>query len=308
MKTPVFLVSTFLIIAQPFGLLAIPENKIKEIIEGAESFENLFWAGSTTTLFLTKEKREKFTGWAKAYYKFKDKKTNPSKIRKISKYIEGRPVESIVWKPNGKRCSKTNLKDGKGKEFHWHLNGRKREESNYRNGLANGIFSLWYPNGQLEENGTYVNGNLDGQVFYYKPTGEKLSEALFQDGSPSNGGVVFWLKDIGKVMFTFEDGLKHGPWEKWDNSWKTLSRGVMNKGEPVGPTTYFTYHKNGTKESESDLLKDKYHGNFKKWNPAGKILMEGQFKNGLKDGQWKLFLSTGTKTVIFEKGEIKNSE
>ena len=176
--------------------------------------------GSTTTLFLTKEKREKFTGWAKAYYKFKDKKTNPSKIRKISKYIEGRPVESIVWKPNGKRCSKTNLKDGKGKEFHWHLNGRKREESNYRNGLANGIFSLWYPNGQLEENGTYVNGNLDGQVFYYKPTGEKLSEALFQDGSPSNGGVVFWLKDLGKVMFTFEDGLKHGPWEKWDNSGK----------------------------------------------------------------------------------------
>ena len=86
-----------------------------------------FWAGSTTTLFLTKEKREKFTGWAKAYYKFKDKKTNPSKIRKISKYNEGRPVESIVWKPNGKRCSKTNLKDGKGKEFHWHLNGRKRK-------------------------------------------------------------------------------------------------------------------------------------------------------------------------------------
>ena len=73
--------------------------------------------------------------------------------------------------------------------------------------------------------------------------------------------------------------------------------------EPVGPTTYFTYHKNGTKESESDLLKDKLHGNFKKWNPAGKILMEGQFKNGLKDGQWKLFLSAGTKTVIFEKKE-----
>ena len=44
MKTPVFLVFTFLIIAKPFGLLAIPENKIKEIIEGAESFENLFWA------------------------------------------------------------------------------------------------------------------------------------------------------------------------------------------------------------------------------------------------------------------------
>ena len=56
MKTPVFLVFTFLIITKPFGLLAIPENKIKEIIEDAESFENLFWAGSTTTLFLTKEK------------------------------------------------------------------------------------------------------------------------------------------------------------------------------------------------------------------------------------------------------------
>ena len=31
-------------------------------------------------------------------------------------------------------------------------------------------------------------------------------------------------------------------------------------------------------------------------------------KDGLKDGQWKLFLSTGIETVIFEKGEIKNSE
>ena len=134
-----------------------------------------------------------------------------------------------------------------------------------------------------------------------------LSEALFKDGSVSNGGVVFWLKDIGKIMFTFEDGLKHGPWEEWDKSWKTLSRGLMNKGEPAGPTTYFTYHKNGRKESQS-VLNDKLHGTFKKWNPAGEILMKGQIKDGLKDGQWKLFLSTGIETVIFEKGEIKNSE
>ena len=52
MKTPVFLVSTFLIIAQPFGLLAIPENKIKEIIEGAESFENLFLGGKHNHIIL----------------------------------------------------------------------------------------------------------------------------------------------------------------------------------------------------------------------------------------------------------------
>jgi antitoxin component YwqK of YwqJK toxin-antitoxin module len=280
-----------------FNLFGLTAQEIDSKIKEAKSFNDFFWVGNESTLFLKSDKKETFTGWAKAYYPTHNKK---KQIRKITNYQKGRPFETIVWKPNGSRCKQTNLKDGNGQELHWHTNGKKRENSNYKNGLANGKFTLWYPNGQVEEKGEYLDGSLSGKVSHFDPKGKLVAEGTYKEGYPQEGTSVQFLGFRGKIKYTYEKGIKHGPWIWWNTKWRVQVEGIMHQGKPKGATTYFTYHKNGKKQTETNIVKGKDHGPFRKWDSSGKILIEGEFKNGLKHGDWKM----GPVKITYENDKI----
>lgn len=217
-----------------FNLFGLSESEIDYKIEGAKLFNDFFWVGNESTLFLKSDKKETFTGWAKAYYPTQNKK---KQIRKITNYQKGRPIETVVWKPDGTRCEQTNLKDGNGQELHWHTNGKKRENSNYKNGLANGKFTLWYPNGQVEEEGEYLDGSLDGKVSHFDPKGKLVAEGIYKEGYPYEGTSVQFLGFRGKIMYTYEKGIKQGPWVWWDTKWRVQVEGIMHKGKLKGAIT-----------------------------------------------------------------------
>ena len=232
MKKIVFLCLTSILTT--FPLLSRTDSEIKKIVKEAKSFDDFVWVGNESTLFLKADKKETFTGWAKAYYPTRNKK---KQIRKITNYQKGRPVETVVWKPDGTRCKQTNLKDGNGQELHWHTNGKKRENSNYRNGLANGKFTLWYPNGQVEEEGAYLDGSLSGKVSHFDPEGKLIAEGIYKEGYPYEGKSVQFLGFRGKIMYTYEKGIKQGPWVWWDTNWKVQVEGIMHKGKLKGAIT-----------------------------------------------------------------------
>jgi antitoxin component YwqK of YwqJK toxin-antitoxin module len=217
-----------------FNLFGLTAQEIDSKIKEAKSFNDFFWVGNESTLFLKSDKKETFTGWAKAYYPTHNKK---KQIRKITNYQKGRPFETIVWKPNGSRCKQTNLKDGNGQELHWHTNGKKRENSNYKNGLANGKFTLWYPNGQVEEKGEYLDGSLSGKVSHFDPKGKLVAEGTYKEGYPQEGTSVQFLGFRGKIKYTYEKGIKQGPWVWWDTKWRVQVEGIMHQGKPKGAIT-----------------------------------------------------------------------
>lgn len=287
----------FICFLASFNLFGLSKSEIDSKIKEAKSFDDFFWMGNESTLFLKADKKETFSGWAKAYYPTQTKK---KQIRKITNYLNGRPIETIVWKPNGDRCKQTNLKDGKGQELHWHTNGKKRENSIFNNGLANGKFTLWYPNGQVEEKGEYLDGSLNGTVSHFDPKGKLIAEGIYKKGYPQEGTSVQYLGNRGKTKYTYEKGVKQGPWIWWNTNWRVLVKGSMHEDKPKGATTYFTYHKNGKKQTETNIVEKKKHGAFKKWDSSGRILVEGEFKNGFKHGNWKV----GSVKINFENDKI----
>ena len=70
-----------------FNLFGLTAQEIDSKIKEAKSFNDFFWVGNESTLFLKSDKKETFTGWAKAYYPTHNKK---KQSRKITNYQKGR--------------------------------------------------------------------------------------------------------------------------------------------------------------------------------------------------------------------------
>ena len=87
---------------------------------------------------------------------------------------QGIQRDAICWKPDGARCSVSNLKDGNGVLVSYYPNGRKRDEANFKEGKRNGLWTSWYENGQKKREENCKNGNPMSSVAW-KPNGEKVT-------------------------------------------------------------------------------------------------------------------------------------
>ena len=64
----------------------------------------------------------------------------------------------------------------------FHLNGRKKSESNYVDGKRHGLLILWYENGQKRSEGNYVDDKRHGLVTVWSESGQKQGEINYVDG------------------------------------------------------------------------------------------------------------------------------
>lgn len=204
------------------------------LVRTATFYTDLVWVGEKTTLYHSQRKVRPYSGWVRAVYRTGDPEQTQATIRKLSYYEKGRPQTTFVWKPNGEKCSETTLRNGNGIENHWHANGRKRERSIYRDGLANGESTLWYPSGKLEEKGNYKDGKLHGLVVHYDESGDILGKATWKDGEPVDGTVVRSKGLIGKARYSYENGKKDGAWIAWDSEGRRRATGSYEQGQRSG--------------------------------------------------------------------------
>ena len=276
-----------LLILSCSALRAFSSNTDFSSIErNATLFEDLFWSGINTTLYTNSEKKTTFNGWVKAYYR-SELKTN---LRKLSKYINGRPFETITFMPSGERCSETTLKMGSGTEVHWHPNGMKREMSIYQNFLANGEFKMWFNNGNLETKGTYLNGFLHGIVINYQKDGSALSEAQYEKGkflSIKPPWSSFHFKSLEEKAFW----NKVDEWEVNDETKRRNTKGeVININASDAFTGYVKercFIKKVSKKSSSRILsqfKDGFMVRCKSWYQSGKERYDFKYKSGQRVG------------------------
>ena len=277
--------------------------QIKLLEQNATLFEDLFWAGNSTTLFSSSEKKNTFNGWVKAYYK------NPlnKKLRKLCYYLNGRPFETITFKPSGEICTETTLRNGNGKETHWHTNGVKREISSYQNGLANGEFKLWYNNGNLEQEGMYLNGFLHGMSIYYKKDGSASSKALFEQGK-------FIYKKPVWSSFHFRSLEERTFWDKLDE-WdiKDESKRRNDKGEIIdnhSSNAFTGYVKERSSQGTNSRILSQFEDGFlvrcKSWYQSGKVHFDFKYKSGQREGLSIAWHENGQKKAEqnFKDGQL----
>ena len=60
----------------------------------------------------------------------------------------------------------------------WYENGKIQIESNFTNGLKNGVGKQWYDNGQLHVQVTYDNGVRTGLIYEWDQDGNLIHTLL----------------------------------------------------------------------------------------------------------------------------------
>jgi len=172
---------------------------------------------------------------------------------------------------------------------------------------------------------------------------EKVSERILR-----NGPVILY-HDNGRVSHKgqYEKGKKNGKWRVYDIKGQlivtiTYEMGnILNEEKPDKILESATYHDNGRLKEQGITRNGERHGEWKKYDqkgdlllvviyedgkvtgrrkpdkveeiveyhPNGRIKFQGLMKNKKRDGTWKIFDSRGklTKTIVYADGKMINS-
>ncbi len=108
----------------------------------------------------------------------------------IEKYEDGKvKVEKTYKKVDGEKELI--------KEVHYHPNGQKYIEGNYKDNKREGYWASWFENGQLWSEGEFRNGLSEGKRTVYHENGKVYYEGNFKDGE--RVGVWRFYNDAGEL-------------------------------------------------------------------------------------------------------------
>lgn len=161
----------------------------------------------------------------------------------------------------------------------------KIREENYINDTLVGPFKTYFSNGQLKEVGEFVAGKKSGEVIEYGEDGRVVSRKEFDEG---------YLKDEVKINRYDANGHKTGLWVSTypDGTIKNETKYIhgkpdgysksYNKSGSLIESVKYQYGNVDTNSNENlviDLKKVDYDT----------VQIEGVFRNGLKNGLFKVF-------------------
>jgi len=163
---------------------------------------------------------------------------------------------------------------------YYYLNGNKRSELSYKNGMEDGQSNSYDIYGQLKSNYIVVNDTLQGLYSNYK-NGYKTSETFYKDGEPN--GPFKNFHQNGKVSRTgfYLNGIQMGnEYVYWESN-GDLKHKYTYKGNKIQDKEYFD--SKGGVEQITDYTKD-----GKKEQTLKTIAIKNKFtlKNGEVEGRF----------------------
>lgn len=208
------------------------------------------------------------------------------------------------WYPTGEVSYTAHYtKDKKtGQWSYYYKNGKKFKEGPFVDDQKNGVWKTWYEDGTLLMEGAYVNGKESGEWKNYWDDGKLKNVSTFSEGK-LNGQWYSYLPD-GKMTLegTYKNGMKTGPWmEYFQNgqlrelkTYKIIKKKSNVNKEGKGSKIIYSSELNGKFQAYSD--KD------------GRIMEEGNYKNGNKVGTWNAYHPGGKmKAVVsnYKNGKLE---
>lgn len=121
-----------------------------------------------------------------------------------------------------------------GKSEYYFISGVVSEIKHYREGIPEGSYLLNWENGSAKIRGQYTDGSFDGKWEYYDEKEAKVGEATFKHGS----GTMTGYHKNGKIsrMVSYQNNLKHGKEQIFDETGKLIEEWLFEQGEPIGKT------------------------------------------------------------------------
>ncbi len=226
---------------------------------------------------------------------------------------------------DGSLFKKGSFKDGK-KTGLWitnYENGNTLMQGFYIKGQEQGEWKNYWENGILKNRAFFKDGELNGAWKSFSPEGITLMEGSYKKGLKNKGWKTFdsegrLLKLEGfkiikedhkssEIVVVGRDvnvSVLHGKFEAYsevDHSLK--ASGKYKRGKKNG--IFIDYYRGGIVPTVvAQYHKGKLHGLFQQFNKRGGIAHQIEYKDGLKDGSFLIFNSSGEVIVRkeFSKG------
>lgn len=98
----------------------------------------------------------------------------------------------LRWAPTDGKLRKEQTFE-KGRQVHqrqWHPNGKLKEDTQMRDGIAFGEVRLWWPDGRLRRSCTMEAGeSVHGHLLQYDQNGKVIYDAIFDHGAYQSGKI-----------------------------------------------------------------------------------------------------------------------
>ncbi len=200
------------------------------------------------------------------------------------------------------------------------LNGVLKSEASVMDSLLEGPYRTWYSNSKPESEGNYKAGVEVGKWANYYAIGSKKSEGEYDDESKLTGIEKFYSHNgkIQSVDSSYTSGTLNGIMlyyyangdikskllykenkmvavELFDSNGKSL----YSANENNGILKYRTYYPNGIIEMEGNLREGQRDGKWIIYYPLGNIAQELLYSNGLQTGLQKKYHENGAFKEVY---------
>ena len=244
-------------------------------------------------------------------------------------YIDGKKDGLWKWFTNtGSPDMQGNfVKDlQEGQWLYWYPTGEKSYTAHYTKGLKSGTWTYLYKDGSTFKKGDFSNDLKNGKWQTWYENGILLMDGVYSNGKEEGMWINYW--DDGKVKnsVTFKAGLMNGEWKSFSPTGKPKLTGFYKNNDKTGKWT--NYYENGSPkdiftykivDKKSDVkygffkghtvkesVKHGYSASFS--NKDYKVLEEGNYKKGKKEGEWKEYfpgLKAPALISNFKAGELE---
>ncbi|MBL0911262.1 MAG: toxin-antitoxin system YwqK family antitoxin [Bacteroidia bacterium] len=160
--------------------------------------------------------------------------------------------------------------------------------------------------GQIQKENWYDNGTLSGPQTRYA-NGIRTSEMYIVDGKKQGPYMVFYANGAIDSAGVYKNDTKVGTWLRYyDNGNMQFSTQYNEAGQREGKERYFSSE--GAILAEYTYKNDLPEGKYTEFNKGGGIAVQGQFRAGLREGDWFEYDDSGRrlKTVRYKNDvEVK---
>jgi uncharacterized protein len=243
-------------------------------------------------------------------------------------YKDGLKSGEWTWyTKQGNRDIQGNFSEGKqdGKWTYWYPTGELSYTAAYKQDKKEGVWTYYYKNGVKFKEGSFLNDEKNGKWETFYENGVLLMYGDYLDGKEEGEWFNFWDNAVIKNKATFKKGTLNGNWYSHFPNGDLKLMGKYKNGDKTGKwTEYFE----GNKPKDVLTYKVIKHKSKVKYGPMkGRVSYEsvkhgqsisysskdfkkteeGNFKNGLKDGEWIAYFPGGkmpANITSYKKGEL----
>ncbi len=209
-----------------------------------------------------------------------------------------------------------------GKRIFYYPSKQIKEESFYKFNVPDSTYKQYASDGKLLISGQFELGSPKGVWHYYYEDGSPKSienvqndtvylQAYWEADSThlqtikdGNGQIIsYYIDGVVKEFYTFQNGLKTGPFEERTANGFLSVRGAFDKGKKDGTWEFYSYE--GNLEKRVTYQSDSLNGEYLVMNTTTDTLTFGNYQLGQKQGFWKWFTQDGNLDMhgYFKEGK-----